>query len=248
MTVRTILAGALLYGSAVACASMAAPGPPGRGSPEARPPLERAPSAADAALAAEREVLRRLEQRLLVRRAEMRVEAEDPAALAPRVRGVADGLGGYLAALDVETDRGNLYENSRRSLRATLRVPEAALDAALDSLARLGTVRHRSVSAQDVTEQVVDVDARVASLTAVRDRLREQLQRAANVTETLAVERELARVQQELDAVQARLKSLRSRAALSELTFVAEQPHVLGPLGKLFVGLGRALGKLFVIR
>ena len=100
--------------------------------------------------------------RMLVRRAAMDVVVEDVAAAAARVQSVLVQSGGYV-------ERGQLGE---RSASFTLRVPEKALDATLDSLATLGSVASRTVSAQDVTEEAIDLDARLQSLIATRDRLR----------------------------------------------------------------------------
>ena len=175
---------------------------------------------------------------LLVRRAALGVDVDDVAVSTSRAHGVAIGTGGY-----VERE-----ERAERSASVTIRVPEPRLDAALDTLGRLGTVTTRSVSAQDVTEEAIDVEARIRSLTASRDRLRELLSRASSVTDVVAVEKELARVQGELDSLQGRLQHLRSTAALAELHVSFHQKVVLGPLGKLFNGIGRAIGKLFVKR
>jgi hypothetical protein len=99
-----------------------------------------------------------------------------------------------------------------------------------------------------VTEQVVDLDARRKNLAAVRDRLRSLLERAANVGEMVAVERELARVQGDLDALDARLKHLRATTSLSEVTVTASRERILGPLGYLGYGLYWVVAKLFVLR
>lgn len=175
---------------------------------------------------------------LLVRRAALGVDVDDIAVSTSRAHGVAIGSGGY-----VERE-----ERAERSASVTIRVPEPRLDAALDTLGRLGKITNRTVSAQDVTEEAIDVEARIRSLTASRDRLRELLGRASAVGDIVAVEKELARVQGELDSLQGRLQHLRSTAALAELHVSFHQKVVLGPLGRFFNAIGRGLGKLFVVR
>lgn len=176
--------------------------------------------------------------RMLVRRAAMDVVVEDVAAAAARVQSVLVQSGGYV-------ERGQLGE---RSASFTLRVPEKALDATLDSLATLGSVASRTVSAQDVTEEAIDLDARLQSLIATRDRLRKLHDSATSVTEVIAVERELGRVQGEVDSLEGRLKHLRSSAALATVELSIRRKIVLGPLGVIAQALGSVITKLFVWR
>lgn len=178
------------------------------------------------------------QERLLVRRAELSIEVERPADVAPRATALATSLGGYVQSTT----------SAERSVYMTLRVPAPSLDAALDSLGRLGHLESRTVSADDVTEQAIDLEARVASLRASRDRLRELQGRAATVAELVAAEGELGRVQGELDSLEGRLKLLRGTVALAQVELRVTQKLVLGPLGVLFAGLGNLLGRLFVIR
>jgi len=127
-------------------------------------------------------------------------------------------------------------------------VPSTSLDASLDSLARIGKVESRSITATDVTDEARDLDARVATLRATRDRLRQLLERAASVSDIAAVETQLARVQQDLETLEGRLKSMRTDVALSELSLNIEQRRVLGPLGLVAAGLAWVVEKLFILR
>jgi len=60
---------------------------------------------------------------------------------------------------------------------------------------------------------VIDLDARLANLVAVRDRLQEHLARSTNVSEVIEVERELARLQGDIDSLSGRSTFLRSASA-----------------------------------
>lgn len=141
-------------------------------------------------------------------------------------------------------------ESTHRSdefVRIELRVPEDRLDAFLAALEDIGDVEDRSVSARDVTEQVVDWEARLENLVELRDRLRQLLERAESVPDLVMVERELARVQAELDSLTRRLESVRGEVALSRVAVSLTEEVQLGPLGYLFYGLGKAVSWLFFI-
>jgi hypothetical protein len=117
-----------------------------------------------------------------------------------------------------------------------------------DSVTTLGDVESRTITASDVTEQLVDLDARLNALRATRDRLRQLLERADEVQDVISVERELGRVQGELESLEGRLELLRTQVAMSELSLRMTQEPVLGPLGAILAGAASLIGKLFVIR
>lgn len=177
--------------------------------------------------------------RMLIRRASMQLEVENTTGISSRVSDIAARLGGY-----VERSR----ESSTGGVEMTVRVPEPSLEQAMDAVSQLGQVVKRDISADDVTERVVDLSARAGTLRAMRDRLRDLLARAESISSIITVEQELARVQAELDSIEQRLEYLRGNAALAELAVEADRKRILGPLGALFVGAGKLIGKLFVIR
>jgi hypothetical protein len=183
----------------------------------------------------------RLQQqaRVVVRRATIEVEVEEVAPAVERATQLTQGVEGYV-------ENATTREDKVAYLR--LRLPSSRLTEALDSLARLGTVTGRSLSQDDVTAQSVDLEARVASFRAARDKLRELLTRAATVADAVAAQGELARVQAELDSLEGQLRTLQSSVALSEVAVTFNRRVVLGPLGVIASGLATVIGKLFVWR
>jgi predicted nucleic acid-binding Zn-ribbon protein len=169
----------------------------------------------------------------------MQVEVRDVAPAQARLERAVGALGGQVARVEAREDERADY---------VIRVPADRLAAAMDSAAALGRVESRTVSAEDVTERVLDAEARLGALRASRDRLRQLVERAATVQDVVAVERELARVQGELESLEARLNALRGQVAMSELAVGLRRPPVLGPLGLLLGGALRLIGKLFVWR
>lgn len=177
--------------------------------------------------------------RVLVRRATIDVEVEEVARAVERATAVARAFDGYVE---------HVMTNETKSAYLRLRIPSRQLDAAIDSLARLGKVTGRSLSEEDVTAQSVDLEARVASYRAARDKLRDLLARAATVADAVAAQGELTRVQAELDSLEGQLKMIQSSVAQSELTVTLNRRRILGPLGIVASGLATLIGKLFVWR
>jgi predicted small secreted protein len=177
--------------------------------------------------------------RLLVRRASMLLEVDDPELTSRRITAMTASLGGY-----VERSR----ESSGGGVHITVRVPATTLEAAMDSVALLGKVERRQISADDVTEQVLDLEGLVATRRAIRDRLRQLLDRAQSIQDVITVERELARVQGELDGLERRLAYLRGSSSMAELSVEARKERILGPIGMVVAAAAWLLEKSFIIR
>jgi hypothetical protein len=82
----------------------------------------------------------------------------------------------------------------------------------------MGDVVARNVTAEDVTEEFFDLDVRLKSSRAVRDRLEQLLQKATKVEDSVLIERELTRVVGEIERIEGRMKFLRDRASYSTIT------------------------------
>ena len=177
--------------------------------------------------------------RMLVWRASMKLEVKDVEEAARKADSAVKQAGGHV-------DDSNVNAPGSATLR--IRVPAERLNAALDALAVLGSEKYRTVSSQDVTEAVIDMEARLKNAIALRDRLRVLLDRAKDVKDVLDIERELTRVQSEIDSMDGRLKKLRSQVQFASVDLFLERKTVLGPLGYLGKGIFWVLGKLFVIQ
>jgi len=128
------------------------------------------------------------------------------------VRSAVTAAGGTISTQDVSN-----YDGSQTAT-LTVRVPAEDLDAFLAGLADLGTIEQSSISAADVTTQVIDLDARISSLKGSIARLTELQSQAANVADLVAVETELANRQAELESLQSQRDYLGDQVAMSTVT------------------------------
>lgn len=149
---------------------------------------------------------------MLVYTADVRLMVEQPqiTEVLDRVTDLAYSLGGYLVR--------------RNNSSVQVRVPSSRFRDGLRQVEGLGEVVQRSINADDVSEEFRDIEVRLQNLRAVRRRLEEFLARAANVTDALAVERELERVAAEIDRIEGRMRFLSARVAFSLVT-VNVQPR-----------------------
>lgn len=149
----------------------------------------------------------------VIRTASLEVEVRDvPGALA-KARQVTEDAGGYVG--EESTDRDD--DGSERT-RVVLRVPAERYAEVLGSLQGTGKLLRRTARAQDVTDQVVDVDSRVKSQRASVARVRELMDRAEKLTDVVALEGELSSREADLEALLAQQASLKDRTGLATIT------------------------------
>lgn len=134
----------------------------------------------------------------------IRAKREEFAKTIDRVVDLAESLGGALTG--------------RTNESVTIRVPSQSFRKAMSGMEEVGVVENRNVSAQDVSEEMHDLEVRLQNMRATRKRLEEFLAKATNITDTLAVEHELERVAVEIDRIEGRLAFLKAHTAYSHIT------------------------------
>lgn len=106
-----------------------------------------------------------------------------------------------------------------------LRVPAEEFSGMLAQVEGEGEVLRSDTSSQDVTDQLVDIEARLDNLRVQRDRLRGLYDRANDTTDVLRVQRELAEVQERIERLEAQQQSLERRVALATIRVKLSEPE-----------------------
>ncbi|HEX5110715.1 MAG TPA: DUF4349 domain-containing protein [Vicinamibacterales bacterium] len=166
----------------------------------------------------------------IARTATLRIMATDFDSVRPAVERIVADAGGFVGRLDVSGERGDM-----RALRATVRVPSDRLEQVLTALRQLGKVQAESQGADDVTEQVVDLNARLTNARNTERRLTQVLeQRTGKVGDVLQVEREIARVREEIERMDAERTTLERRVTYATVALDIGEPRKaaldLGPI------------------
>ncbi len=157
-------------------------------------------------------VLASYTERQVIRRAELTVRVANAAEAEAKARQLAEDVGGF-----VESSSSENLTGERPYVSMRLRVPASRFDEVLDRLAQLGTPLRRSVSGEDVTMQLVDIEARLKNLRAQEDALRSILSKATKVTDVIEVNRQLAEVRGEIERMDAQRLQLKELVALSTI-------------------------------
>jgi hypothetical protein len=150
----------------------------------------------------------------VIRTATLRLVAKDFDAARGSVEAIAAQAGGFLDQITVNGAAG-----TARTLTGTLRVPADRLTEALARLRQLGQVTEDTQGSEDVTDQIVDLDARLANARATEERLNDILKnRTGKLSDVLDVERELARVRLEIERMDAERVNIGRRVSYATIT------------------------------
>ena len=145
--------------------------------------------------------------------------AEDVDGALAQVRLAAEALGGFVETLSSRGDGKDARAN------ITVRVPAAQFFEALERIEALGDVRQRNLGSEDVTEQHIDLEARLRSAERQEASLLALVERAENVNEILTLEREISRVRSDIEHFQGQLTFLERRIDLATISVALLSPQ-----------------------
>jgi len=127
----------------------------------------------------------------------------------------AQELGGYL----VQSNISHPQETEATSGWITVRVPQEKLEEALNYFRGLAVkVVSETISGQDVTDEYVDIEARLATLLKTKVKFEEILAKAQKVQDILEVQRELINLQEQIDNLKGQQNYLEKSAQISRVT------------------------------
>ncbi len=121
-------------------------------------------------------------------------------------------LGAYISSESQTNDGGRLQYNQ------VIRVPANHFDELVEKVVSLGTrIDSREINTQDVTEEFIDVEARLKTKKELEGRYREILKQAKTVTEILSIETQIGNVRSEIESMEGRLNYLKNQVSFSTL-------------------------------
>jgi len=159
-----------------------------------------------------------LQERVVIYNARLSLETTDIQGTLVRIRGLADSFGGYVAG----SSRSTYGMQSRAEI--AIRVPKDKFHAAIQQIESYGKVIDEGTTSEDITQQYIDLKARLSNLQKQEERLREILDMAKTVDEILRVESELGRVRGEIDSLQGQINYLKGNAEMSLISVTLTEP------------------------
>jgi hypothetical protein len=167
------------------------------------------------------------QERLIIRTGELSIVVRDTDATLAAIGRLVNSREGWVVS-------SNIYksgEGQAKTAYVTVRIPAAQFENTISEVKELASeVTRETTSGQDVTEEYVDLSARLRNLEATAARVRSFLDNAQDVKEALAVNQELSRLEGEIEAMKGRLQFLSQSAAFSTLTVTITPDSLAQPI------------------
>lgn len=221
--------------------------------PSAAPRMESAPAASGGStarsdVAAQQAALpgapqKTLDVRRIIRTAELSLETDHADEAQKKITSLAEAKGGFVVSADTSRYRSESGAETT-TVHIVLRVPTPAFESTLDALRAIGTrVAREKVTGQDVTEEYLDLEARLRAQRAVEEQYLTILKQAKTISDTLMVQQKLGEVRSEIERAEGRRRFLESQTSLSTITvYLARTIDAVDASGP---GFGRSVKRAF---
>lgn len=165
--------------------------------------------------------------RKILRNADLTLEVSVPTDAQRKVASIAESVGGF-----VVTSESKLRQigDAKQELEVNLvvRVPATQFGTALDQIRSTGSrVIQEKITGQDVTEEFIDLEARLKTQKALESQFLEIMKQANKVADALEVQRQIAEVRTEIEKLEGRKRFLENRASLSTITVNLQSPTAI---------------------
>jgi hypothetical protein len=182
-------------------------------------------------------------ERKVIRNATLALEVEEPSKVMQRIASVAETRGGFVVNTESRQQSGSSKDRSYEIITLEMRIPAAQFDAALGDIRASGRVTSEKLSGKDVTEEYIDLEARLRTQKALESQLLEIMKGAHNVADAISVERELTNVRTEIERVEGRRRFLDNQSSLSTFSVTLQPPAPLVSTTGFFHSIAAAFGQ-----
>jgi peptidoglycan hydrolase CwlO-like protein len=177
-----------------------------------------------------------VQEQLIIRTGQLDIVVEGTEEALDAIVALANESGGWVVSSSV------FQRGEAKAGEVTIRVPVDTFDSAMQQIEEMAIeVQSSGSEGDDVTEEYVDLQARLENLEATADRVRTFLDEADDVEEALAVNAELSRLEGEIESLRGRIQYLEQSAAFSTITVRLTPDELSQPIE---VGGWRAEGQV----
>lgn len=161
--------------------------------------------------------------RKIVRNAELNLEADSPEQAQQKITAIAESKGGFV--VESQQSSSDVKMTTRDVVTMTIRVPAQKFTEALDEIRKTASrVVVETVKGEDVTEEFIDIEARLKAKRALEQQFVEIMKRANSVDDALSVQSQLAEVRGEIEKIEGRKRFLENQASLSTIKIRLQTP------------------------
>jgi hypothetical protein len=177
-----------------------------------------------------------VEEKKIIKVGWMKIEIKEYSQDLSIIKGIIAEHKGYISNENESSTDYSLMNN------LTIRVPSMEFDSLVEDIVGVAyKVDNKNITLNDVTEEFIDVEARLKTKKEVEQRYLEILKKATTVQDILLVEQQLRVIREEIEAKEGRLKYLQNQVSLSTLNLEIHQDLAAKPGFKFFSKLAEAL-------
>lgn len=142
------------------------------------------------------------------------------------IRELEASVATYNGYIEYSSQRGS---KNYRTANYTIRIPYQKYDEFVSIVGELGTVTSSNTSVDDVTLKYVDIEARLAALTAERESFMALMDKAETIEEILQIQGYLTDVNYQIESYTAQLNTLKNKVSYSTVTLDIDEVARITP-------------------
>jgi hypothetical protein len=167
-------------------------------------------------------------ERKIIRNANLTVEVTSPPESQRKISSIAESHQGFIVTSEATQRTTEDASKPLVTVNLVVRVPAAQFNQTMEEIRAIGArIIQEKITGQDVTEEFMDLEARIKNQKALEGQFLEIMKRAAKVEDALNVQRELADVRTEIEKLEGRRRFLENQASLSTITVTLQSPTQL---------------------
>jgi len=169
-------------------------------------------------------------ERLIIRNGEINMEVNDTRQVRDEIRGIVNKLSEQ-GAFVLSTNEYEGDTENTPTINMVIRIPADSFDNVMEQITGMAVVVNNSSEySEDVTEEYYDLENRLDSLEAARQRLLEIMEKAENTEDLLKAEQQLTQRETEIESLKGRQKYLSQSAKLSRISNSLQPYHLAQPI------------------
>jgi hypothetical protein len=164
--------------------------------------------------------------RKIIRNGDFTIESKNPSDDQRKIASIAESLGGFVVTSEFKQAASS--DASGSSVNVIVRVPSAQFDKAINEIIKTGSqIIYQKTSGKDVTEEFVDLEARLRAKHALENQYLEIMKRASKISDVLEVQEKLTDVRTEIEQMEGRRRYLDNQASLSTINITLQSPAAI---------------------
>src|SRR5262245_37080286 len=163
--------------------------------------------------------------RKVIQNAEMTIETDKPDEGQQKIGVIAEKHGGFVVISESKHNEAASQNVASTEVNVVVRVPAQKFQSTLDEIRAVsGRILHDKSSGQDVTEEYIDLEARIRTKRALEAQFLEIMKQTRNISDAMSVQSQLADVRTEIERLEGRRRFLENQSALSTINVTLHTP------------------------